>query len=136
MPSSPERTIQDVFAQQARRMRAAQRAPRCQPVKADGTRCGSPALTERPYCYAHAQMLRPAQALGPLPPLEDANGIQCALMQVADALVRDQIDYKRAALLLYCLQIASANLKHVRFEPLLLEDVVREQPVEEERNDA
>ena len=69
MPSSAERTIQDVFAQHARRMRAAQRAPRCQHVKADGRRCGSPALNDRPYCYAHAQMLRPAQALGPLPPL-------------------------------------------------------------------
>lgn len=126
--TSPSRTIQQAFAEHARRMRAAQAAPRCQHVKADGTRCGSPALTERPYCYAHAQMLRPAAAaaLGPLPPLEDANGIQCALMQVADAIVRDLIDLKRAALLLYALQIASANLKHVRFEPLMPDDVVRE----------
>ena len=123
---SPTRTIQEAFAEHARRMRAAQQAPRCQHVKTDGTRCGSPALTQRPYCYAHAQMLRPAAPLGPLPPLEDANGIQCALMQVADALVRDQIDLKRAALLLYCLQIASANLKRVRFEPLMPDDVVRE----------
>jgi len=124
--TSSERTILQAFAQHARRMRAAHDAPRCQHVKADGTRCGSPALTQRPYCYAHAQMLRPAQPLGPLPALEDANGIQCALMQVADALVRDQIDYKRAALLLYALQIASANLKRVRFEPFMPDDVVRD----------
>ncbi len=124
--TSPSRTVQEAFAEHARRMRAAQAAPRCQHVKADGTRCGSPALSDRPYCYAHAQMLRPAAPLGPLPPLEDANGIQCALMQVADAIVRDQIDLKRAALLLYALQIASANLKHVRFEPFMPDDVVRE----------
>jgi hypothetical protein len=126
--SSSNRTILEAFAQHARRMRAAQRAPRCQHVKADGVRCGSPALTSQAHCYAHAQMLRPAAPLAPLPPLEDANGIQCALMQVADALVRDQIDYKRAALLLYCLQIASANLKRVRFEPLMPDDVVRDAP--------
>ena len=130
--SSPNQTILDAWAEHARRMRAAHRAPRCQHVKADGTRCGSPALTGQSYCYAHAQMLRPAAPLGPLPPLEDANGIQCALMQVAGAIVRDQIDLKRAALLLYALQIASANLKHVRFEPLMPDDVVREEAVDSE----
>lgn len=51
-------------------------------------------------------------------------------LQWPDALVRDQIDYKRAALLLYCLQIASANLKHVRFEPLLADEIVREETVD------
>ena len=56
-------------------------------------------------------------------------------MQVADALVRDQIDYKRAALLLYCLQIASANLRHVRFEPLHADDVVRDEPASALAND-
>ncbi len=128
--TSPARTIQQAFAEHARRMRAAHDAPRCQHVKADGTRCGSPALTQRPYCYAHAQMLRPAQGLAPLPPLEDANAIQCALMLVADAIVRDLIDLKRAALLLYALQIASANLKRVRFEPFMPDDVVREESVD------
>ena len=50
-------------------------------------------------------------------------------MQVADAIVRDSIDLKRAALLLYALQIASANLKHVRFEPLRADEIFREEPV-------
>ena len=100
-----------------RRMEQVRRAPRCNHIKSDGVRCGSPALTNGSYCYAHTQMHRPSPGLDCLPPFEDANGIQCALMQVADAIVRGAIDYKRAALLLYALQIASANLKRVRFEP-------------------
>ncbi len=99
-------------------MRQAQQAPRCAHVKANGVRCGSPALLNQSYCYAHAHMHRPLPGLEALPPFEDANGIQCALMQVADAIVRGAIDTKRAALLLYALQIASANLKRVSFEPL------------------
>ncbi len=110
--------LQSVLQEQARQMRQAQQAPRCAHVKANGVRCGSPALLNQSYCYAHAHMHRPLPGLEALPPFEDANGIQCALMQVADAIVRGAIDTKRAALLLYALQIASANLKRVSFEPL------------------
>jgi hypothetical protein len=46
-----------------------------------------------------------------LPTLEDGNSIQMALMQVMEALLRDQIDTKVAGLLLYGLQIASSNLQ-------------------------
>jgi len=109
--------LQSVLQEQTRRMREAQTAPRCTHVKSDGVRCGSPALLNHTYCYAHTQMHRPSPGLDCLPPFEDANGIQCALMQVADAIVRGAIDTKRAALLLYALQIASANLKRVSFEP-------------------
>ena len=42
-----------------------------------------------------------------LPTLEDGNSIQMALMQVMEALLRDQIDTKLAGLLLY---------PHFRFE--------------------
>lgn len=117
-----------------RRMEQVRRAPRCNHIKSDGVRCGSPALTNGSYCYAHTQMHRPSPGLDSLPPFEDANGIQCALMQVADAIVRGEIDIKRAALLLYALQIASANLKRVRFEPAP-HHVVR-QMIEEAENAA
>ncbi|MBZ5647348.1 MAG: hypothetical protein LAN37_09015 [Acidobacteriia bacterium] len=110
-----------------RRMDQVRKAPRCQHVKSNGVRCGSPALLNRSYCYAHNNMHRPSPDLDCLPPFEDANGIQCALMQVADAIVRDAIDYKHAALLLYALQIASANLKRVSFEPMP-HDVVLDAP--------
>lgn len=52
-----------------------------------------------------------------LPPLEDANAIQLALMQIMRLIVARQIDNKQAGLLLYALQTASANLKHLSFEP-------------------
>jgi hypothetical protein len=49
-----------------------------------------------------------------LPPLEDELSIQLALMEVTQALAANEIDPKRAGLLLYALQVASANVKHMR----------------------
>lgn len=48
-----------------------------------------------------------------LPPLEDAASIQLALIEVAQALAANRIDPKRAGLLLYALQVASANAKNL-----------------------
>ena len=50
-----------------------------------------------------------------LPPLEDPVSIQLALIDVAQALAANRIDTKRAGLLLYALQVASANTKQMRF---------------------
>ncbi|HZD76920.1 MAG TPA: hypothetical protein VE218_07945 [Acidobacteriaceae bacterium] len=44
-----------------------------------------------------------------LPPVEDTESIQLALIDVIQALAANQIDGKRAGLLLYGLQVASAN---------------------------
>jgi hypothetical protein len=46
-----------------------------------------------------------------LPPLEDAESIQLALIDVAQALAANRIETKRAGLLLYALQVASANVQ-------------------------
>jgi hypothetical protein len=46
-----------------------------------------------------------------LPPLEDAVSIQLALIDVAQALAANRIETKRAGLLLYALQVASANVQ-------------------------
>jgi hypothetical protein len=48
-----------------------------------------------------------------LPPVEDTASIQLALIEVLEALAANQIDPKRAGLLLYGLQVASSNAKHV-----------------------
>jgi len=48
-----------------------------------------------------------------LPPVEDTASIQLALMDVLQALAANQLDPKRAGLLLYGLQVASSNAKHV-----------------------
>jgi hypothetical protein len=48
-----------------------------------------------------------------LPPLEDAVSIQLALIDVAQALAANRIEAKRAGLLLYALQVASANVRNM-----------------------
>src|SRR5438093_13006537 len=52
-----------------------------------------------------------------LPVLEDADTIQITLGQIMRMIVCRQVDTKSAGLLLYGLQIASANLRRTRFEP-------------------
>jgi hypothetical protein len=47
-----------------------------------------------------------------LPPIEDAASIQLALIDVLQALAANQLDPKRAGLLLYGLQVASVNVKN------------------------
>jgi hypothetical protein len=49
-----------------------------------------------------------------LPPVEDTESIQLALIDVLQAIAANQIDSKRAGLLLYGLQVASANVKNLR----------------------
>ncbi len=100
----------------------------CEHIKTNGEFCGSPALRGRNYCYFHltyigrrlrAERVRETAAsygvdasVVPLelPPLEDANSVQMALMQVIDAILHNRIDNKRAGLVLYALQTASSNL--------------------------
>src|SRR5437764_621596 len=97
----------------AKQLAKARLAPRCHHRKADGVRCGSPALHGRRFCYFHNRLrVRRDAPLNYLPPLEDANGIQSAIMEVARALLQNKIDRKTAGLLFYALQTASANLKH------------------------
>jgi hypothetical protein len=48
-----------------------------------------------------------------LPPIEDSASIQLALIEVAQALAANRIEPRRAGLLLYALQVASTNAKHV-----------------------
>jgi hypothetical protein len=102
-------------------------ARQCEHIKVNGEFCGSPALRGRNYCYFHLTYIgRPLRAdrvqaaaiakssappVAPLelPPLEDADSIQMALMQVIDAVLHSRLDNKRAGLVLYALQTASSN---------------------------
>ncbi|MBZ5663937.1 MAG: hypothetical protein LAO30_04980 [Acidobacteriia bacterium] len=105
---------------------------RCQHIKVNGTQCGSPALREATYCYYHIRYHWPElEALKDhtewqlaFPTLEDANSIQVALAKVMEQLVMNEIDYKKAALMLYALQTASMNLKRTSLEPKLPTQVV------------
>ncbi len=99
---------------------------RCQHVKVNGTQCGSPAMREHTYCYFHMRWHRKGRQVNAyfkeqqilvLPTLEDANSIQVGLAEVMRQLTEQMIDHRTAALLLYALQIASANVKFTSFEP-------------------
>ena len=94
-------------------------APRCEHIKIDGTPCGSPALTDNRFCFFHDRFReqhvtlnqKPSEpAVMSLPVFEDAASIQVALRDVMRLLLTDQIDCKKAGLLLYALQTASSNL--------------------------
>src|SRR5258708_2410616 len=114
---------------------ALENVPRCQHVKVNGVQCGSPAMRRRRRCYFHDRMLdgrkqfAAESCIKPRPMfsmclLEDANSVQVALMQVLNLLGSGQMDPKTAGLMLYGLQTASANLRHVKFEAEKATDVV------------
>src|SRR5207237_9368045 len=102
-------------------------SPRCQHIKINGTQCGSPALRNGEYCYFHRRWRMTTVDLSHsahhvttefvLPVLEDADSIQITLGQIMRMIVCRQVDTKSAGLLLYGLQIASANLGRTGFEP-------------------
>ena len=101
----------------------------CEYTKPNGEFCGSPALRGRDYCHWHliciARRLRAEKQEATadstpleLPPLEDANSVQLAIMMVIDAMLRNRIGPRMSGQLLYALQLASINLRHgVNFQP-------------------
>src|SRR5438128_8756818 len=103
------------------------RVPRCQHIKTNGTQCGSPAMRNGEYCYFHRRWRMTTVDLSHsahhvttefvLPVLEESDSIQITLGQIMRMSVCRQVDTKSAGLLLYALQIASANLRRTRFEP-------------------
>jgi hypothetical protein len=97
----------------------------CNHIKADGNLCESPALRDQEYCFFHKatrervkrqrRAARLKQAFQ-LPVLEDAAAIQLAIGDTLNALLAGQIDHKTAGSVLYGLQTAAANARHVSFE--------------------
>ncbi len=88
----------------------------------NGVYCQIPALSGRPYCYRHlrlrGQQMRIARAIAQrqsfqllLPPLEDLNAVQSALIHVTAALAARLLDRHHAGQLLYALQQAASNLR-------------------------
>ena len=91
----------------------------CRHIFTDGHRCGSPCLRGEDLCYYHhttrKPVVDPQQRRGrrssfdlPLP--EDRSAIQQSIGEVLRRIASNDIDSRRAGLLLYGLQIASTNL--------------------------
>jgi hypothetical protein len=101
----------------------------CEYIKPNGEFCGTPALRGRDYCHWHlifiARRLRTEKQEATadstpleLPPLEDANSVQLAIMMVVDAILHDRIGPRKSGQVLYALQLAGNNLKQgVCFQP-------------------
>jgi hypothetical protein len=104
----------------------------CTHVKVNGVPCGSPALHGEIFCYFHQRMIRgvrtPAKSrLHPIAFLENEEGIQAALMEIINALVRNTIDFRRAQLVLRALHIAVKNSPRVHFN-LHKDEMIHEVP--------
>jgi hypothetical protein len=91
---------------------------RCRHI-VDGRRCGSPAMRGERFCYHHHQTRRPVAALRQrrarqstfsVPAPESRHQIQQAIGDVMLRIAGNDIDLRRAGLLLYALQLATCNL--------------------------
>lgn len=102
------------------------RRPRlqCRHILASGVRCGSPALRDEAFCYYHHSTRKPIprrtvadrkahQASFELPTPEDGLALQVGIGEVLRRIAANEIDRRRAGLLLYGLQIASSNLQRL-----------------------
>jgi hypothetical protein len=85
---------------------------RCQHIKVDGIRCGSPAVTGEPHCYWHRNLSRRADKLS-VPALEDANAIQVAINRIFHSLVEGRTDTRTGCAMLYALQLARDNMRNI-----------------------
>jgi hypothetical protein len=95
----------------------------CRHIFTDGHRCGSPCLRGEDLCYYHhttrkpvadPQQRRGRRSAFDLPLPEDRSAIQHSIGEVLRRIASNDIDPRRAGLLLHGLQIASLNLPKPR----------------------
>jgi hypothetical protein len=90
----------------------------CCHIFTDGRRCASPCLRGEEFCYHHTirtpiakpKQRRARQSTFHLPPPEDRSAIQSSIGEFLRRIATNEIDPRRAGLLLDGLQIASLNL--------------------------
>jgi len=100
--------------------------PLCQHWMATATRCGSPAMRGKQYCYSHQRQHRQdasksaertRQRWFESVPLHDPKAVQRALAQVMQRLISGQVDPRQAGQILYKLRMATLNLRSAPFSP-------------------
>ena len=114
---------------------------RCRHIHADGRRCGSPCLRGEAFCYFHHTSRKPIarpearrsrRSAFDLPLPEDRTSIQLSIGEILRRIALNDVDPRRAGLLLYALQIASTSLAQARSQPRnQVGDTPAESPVEE-----
>lgn len=94
---------------------------RCRHRSPEDHRCGSPSMRNESFCYHHHQTRRPVenlrfrrarQATFSLAVPNSRVEIQNALGEIMLRIASNNIDIRRAGLLLYALQTANSNLTH------------------------
>ena len=103
------------LANQKRKLKLADEAPRCEHIKSNGQYCGSPAIKGTPLCYFHGETrkLRESEAAAKaadLPVLEDMHSLQLAVMRVCGLLASKAIEEKTARVLFDGLRLAQKTL--------------------------
>ena len=95
----------------------------CRHIFTDGHRCASPCLRQEEFCYYHHTTRKPIanpkqrrsrRSTFHLPLPEDRSAIQASIGEVLQRIAANDIDPRRAGLLLYGLQIASLNLPKIQ----------------------
>ena len=90
-------------------------APRCQFIKSDGDTCGSYAVKNKRFCYFHSQTAegrkKKRKKASYIPVLEDDLAVQMAVTNICRGLAEETLERKRAATLLYGLQVATVALR-------------------------
>jgi len=92
--------------------------PRCQFIKSDGETCGSYAVKNKRFCYFHGQTAegrkKNRKKASYIPVLEDDLAVQMAVTNICRGLAEESLEPKRAATLLYRLQVATVALRQKR----------------------
>ena len=105
----------------------------CRHIRTSGRRCRMIALRHQHFCFYHHAARRPIPGHAArypdadrhpfaVPVLEDRPAIQLALSQVFGRIAANDLDPKRAGLLLYCLQIAVTALPRETRKPIQPKD--------------
>jgi hypothetical protein len=114
----------------------------CHHIFPDNARCGSPRMREEQFCYYHHDSRRPVvrpnnriarRSTFSLFTPTDHDAIQESLGELLIRIAANDIDPRRAGLLLYCLQISSANLR-TKQRAQQTQTPTGESPVESPRN--
>jgi hypothetical protein len=99
----------------------------CTHIKANGLRCGSPALKGQYFCFFHTDLVkgiprRVDARFSSIANFENADSIQLALMEVMNQLVLGTLDHQRATLMIKVLRLAVRNAKYVTFGKVSTEE--------------
>jgi hypothetical protein len=122
------------------------RVPVCRHIRTNGLQCQAPALKDNFACYFHHRLYQrhsgfrhSNQTSGSLIPgqhieltaLEDRASVQVALSVVINALATGQLEVKRAAVLLYGLQLAAGNAAKIDWDEMADESVLDAEPTDD-----